>query len=554
MWRAVRPDAWVRFAVWFAAVAMVRSAAVAAELPDGFSGGAPNNGTNTTDDATPALHERCDVFASGQLVHFAVEEMLPWDSTRIGVNANCALVPARIDVTLANQFIYGAKWSDKCPRARVVYHEEPRRLPLNNSKLLRPPDFGARVTEVIRQVGVLRRRGRGRHPRVRFSMAEFPWAAGGHRSAGGVAFAYALAHCKHVHLHGYDSSGLYEKSPGKQIHPLHDMKNEHARKQCRLPVWFRDDEVGEALAASLRRRLTDDGETTKATTVDAFEEQVANASSNVHLVFRSTEPRRLADAARNGAVAVTSADGRYAFAVHRLAAAVVTIAKIPALIVVSNGPAFDNAFESPIILEVRLQHANGDAALLPERNFCLAVGLKRWGWRSTQLHKTWAYALVLAQGLDVLLIDADWAPVLDPFPGLWSKATDVVAVSDAPWHKGQYLNFGLVWTKSNAKTIQLAFNVAEATRQMWDQAVWNAALSSSAASSSADSDGTGNGTLSCCVDAALFDSFRKDGKTHTLKDVAAVSERDCASVEMWNVSGYRRNSRFFNPCAQRKCP
>jgi hypothetical protein len=98
--------------------------------------------------------------------------MLPWDSTRIGVNANCALVPARIDVTLANQFIYGAKWSDKCPRARVVYHEEPRRLPLNNSKLLRPPDFGARVKARVQRDRGRRqswkwRRGRGKHAKQR---------------------------------------------------------------------------------------------------------------------------------------------------------------------------------------------------------------------------------------------------------------------------------------------------------------------------------------------------------------------------------------------------
>ncbi|KAJ1445351.1 hypothetical protein M885DRAFT_502696 [Pelagophyceae sp. CCMP2097] len=265
----------MRFALWFAAVALHRGCAVAAGMPRGFGSAVnstpgPTNGTfgppNTPD--APALHERCDVFASGALVHFAIEEALPKTSFRIGVNANCQIVPARIDLTLANLI----------------------------------------VTEVIRQVGLLQ--GRGRHPRVQFGTVERPWKAGGHRSSGGIAFAYSLAHCKNVHLHGYDASGAYEKQPGKKINTFHDMKNEHAKSSARNPgampfginqsstlstpsretAWmdcathcascrppFRDDEAGEALAASLRRRVTEYGATMVATGAAERKEQAASS-------------------------------------------------------------------------------------------------------------------------------------------------------------------------------------------------------------------------------------------------------------------------------------
>merc|ERR1712224_271726 len=109
---------------------------------------------------------------------------------------------------------------------------------------------------------------------------------------------------------------------------------------------------------------------------------------------------------------------------------------------------------SPQIMPVRLKQE-----FFPTEEFCTEKYEFLWGWRRTNIHKTFAMRSLLRRGYDVFFSDADNVFFEDPFPTCIfniakQPGVDVIAKRDA-W----YLNFGLAWIRSTPATIAMAARV-----------------------------------------------------------------------------------------------
>ena len=110
-------------------------------------------------------------------------------------------------------------------------------------------------------------------------------------------------------------------------------------------------------------------------------------------------------------------------------------------------------------------------AVLPEwaRQFAVEpqfCAKRMSGWRQTHILKTQALLWLLSQGVNVLILDADRRLVGNPLPAFVSTGADVAAMRDEA-----FLNFGLLYMRSNERTIRLMVRVANRSLAAWDQAV-----------------------------------------------------------------------------------
>ena len=134
-------------------------------------------------------------------------------SYKIGINRNCGIVGVSLSVILTNQFVR----TTDCPSVPHIYIETLRHRPdvqHRNISLL-PFDLANNVTRAVRK---FRKFNTGMESDL-------------HRSAGGIAFIYAMFKCQNVYLHGYDKSRKYA-DPSKQMHGMHDMAAEHSWIKC----------------------------------------------------------------------------------------------------------------------------------------------------------------------------------------------------------------------------------------------------------------------------------------------------------------------------------
>ena len=295
----------------------------------------------------------------------------------------------------------------------------------------------------------------------------------------------------------------------------------------------------------------------------------AVAGIGVVPVFEAGETRRIEDCAANATVLFTCVDARFALNARRLAESVRAVGEFPAVLAVVQGDAFLDALPRALALQVRLAPAVA-GALLPGPVWCSDAELvELWGWRRTQLYKVAAYELLLARGLSVLTVDADWTMARPALARVAAARADVVGFADRRYQSGRYVNFGLHWTRATPATARLAARVANRSAQAWDQFVWNVELAAAA----------GTGGVACCArgDGALVGAFEMNRTAHMRKasrdggGQAPAAERACHAHERalappsalgfehpaWNASRFNvegwRTGRVVNPCVSRAC-
>ena len=130
------------------------------------------------------------------------------------------------------------------------------------------------------------------------------------------------------------------------------------------------------------------------------------------------------------------------------------------------------------------------------------------GWRQTHILKTQALLMLLQQGQNVLLLDADRRLLGNPLPAFASSRADVAAMRDEA-----FLNFGLMYMRSTEHTLKLMARVANRSLAAWDQAILAEELS-------ADS------SIACCfANQWIKQCVRIEEAMHRLnKDVMTASQ------------------------------
>ena len=309
-----------------------------------------------------------------------------------------------------------------------------------------------------------------------------------------------------------------------------------------------------------------DGESRAAAAAAAIPAVAARARSpRVLPVFQQSETRRIAECAANHTVLMTSVNARYTPQARRLARSVWSVGEFPALLVVVQGDAFlDELNGEPTAVQMRLEPLV-QGALSPEPLWCTnASWVDLWGWRRTHLYKVSAYHLLLSRGFNVLTVDADWIMSSPAMSRIEAARADVVGYADVPQPQhggGQYVNFGLHWTRSTDATVRMAWRVQNRTSQGWDQFVWNVEIA-----------GSSEVLSRCCASGAtLNSSFDWSKSTHDMKRHIPSTPR-CHAHERalmppeilpfdhprWSASEFNTEgmygSRIFNPCVKQMCP
>mmetsp|Transcript_5070 Transcript_5070/g.11890 ORF Transcript_5070/g.11890 Transcript_5070/m.11890 type:complete len:528 (-) Transcript_5070:14-1597(-) len=183
-------------------------------------------------------------------------------------------------------------------------------------------------------------------------------------------------------------------------------------------------------------------------------------------VYRTNETRSIQDCVMDNTVVVTAISVNYEEHVSNALESVLYTGFPCHVVIMQDG---FSSHLSDKVLQVGLL----SSYLLPDSRFCTTYRT-HWGWRRTQLYKTWAFHLVIQRGFDVLLLDVDRQIPPGILPFIRKSHHDIVAISD----NGAYLNFGMQWTRSGELTKRIAQRAWNRTWHGWDQYVWNEEIES----------------------------------------------------------------------------